>query len=42
MTISRRTPVDNLPGFELQTFSCHQCGNAWNRTVDHEGKPPGQ
>jgi hypothetical protein len=40
MTISRRTPVDNLPNFELQTFSCHQCGNEWNRTVDQNGKPP--
>jgi hypothetical protein len=40
MTISRRTPVDNLPNFELQTFSCHQCGNDWNRTVDQNRKPP--
>jgi transposase-like protein len=40
MTVIRRTPAANMPEFELQTFSCHQCGNEFSRTVDENGKPP--
>jgi hypothetical protein len=40
MTVMRRTLAANMPEFELQTFSCHECGNELVRIVDEEGKPP--
>jgi hypothetical protein len=40
MTVMRRMPAANMPDFELQTFSCHECGNELLRIADEEGKPP--